>query len=362
VSLSRFFAVYITPPSVFVAVLIGGGYGTGREIVEFFSKHGFVTGSFGLITSFFLFFLVLGATFDVARRLQAYEYSSFFKQLIGSVWWLYEVLYVLLAMLVLGVLSAAAGETMLQEFGLPLNWGYLLMLVLLTALLLAGRTFLQRVLTFWSAMMFIAFGVYLFFIFDQLGGATRMSVDSAPALAGIASGALYVMYNVAIAPVLLFSMRAFETRVESWTAAGITAFALVLPAFIFHWGFTAVDPLLMDQAVPMYWMIEQFAPSIFKIVFVVLLLGTLVQTGSGLIHGFIERVEQALADRQQGSLNRPARIGITIGALTISWLLAQFGLINLIGAGYSAMGVGFALVYIIPLLVRYFILRNLVRD
>ena len=44
-SLSRFFAVYITPPSVFVAVLIGGGYGTGREIVEFFSKHGFVTGS-----------------------------------------------------------------------------------------------------------------------------------------------------------------------------------------------------------------------------------------------------------------------------------------------------------------------------
>jgi len=112
----------------------------------------------------------------------------------------------------------------------------------------------------------------------------------------------------------------------------------------------------------MYWMIEQFAPSIFKMVFVVLLLGTLVQTGSGLIHGFIERVEQALADRQQGSLNRPARIGITIGALTISWLLAQFGLINLIGAGYSAMGVGFALVYIIPLLVRYFILRNLVRD
>ena len=109
-SLSRFFAVYITPPSVFVAVLIGGGYGTGREIVEFFSKHGFVTGSGGLITSFFLFFLVLGATFDVARRLQAYEYSSFFKQLIGSVWWLYEVLYVLLAMLVLGVLSAAAGD------------------------------------------------------------------------------------------------------------------------------------------------------------------------------------------------------------------------------------------------------------
>ena len=111
-----------------------------------------------------------------------------------------------------------------------------------------------------------------------------------------------------------------------------------------------------------FWLIGFATAIVIVLVVVVLLLGTLVQTGSGLIHGFIERVEQALADRQQGSLNRPARIGITIGALTISWLLAQFGLINLIGAGYSAMGVGFALVYIIPLLVRYFILRNLVRD
>jgi len=42
--LSRFFNVYIVPAAVFISVVMGGGYGTGREVVEFFNRCGLLSG------------------------------------------------------------------------------------------------------------------------------------------------------------------------------------------------------------------------------------------------------------------------------------------------------------------------------
>jgi len=43
--LSRFFDVYILPAAVFISVVMGGGYGTGREVVEFFTRCGLLGGA-----------------------------------------------------------------------------------------------------------------------------------------------------------------------------------------------------------------------------------------------------------------------------------------------------------------------------
>ena len=37
---SRFFRVYLLPGFVFQSIIIGGGYGTGRELVEWFMSQG----------------------------------------------------------------------------------------------------------------------------------------------------------------------------------------------------------------------------------------------------------------------------------------------------------------------------------
>ena len=49
---TRFFRIYIIPGAVFQSVMIGGGYGTGREIVEYFTSYGFLGGLFGLCIAF----------------------------------------------------------------------------------------------------------------------------------------------------------------------------------------------------------------------------------------------------------------------------------------------------------------------
>ena len=45
---SRFFRVYIVPGAVFQSIMVGGGYGTGREIVEYFTSYGATGGLFAI--------------------------------------------------------------------------------------------------------------------------------------------------------------------------------------------------------------------------------------------------------------------------------------------------------------------------
>ena len=57
------FKKYFLPGFVFQSVVIGGGYGTGRELVEYFLKYGPVEGLLGLV------FVTRNHVVNIARRL-----------------------------------------------------------------------------------------------------------------------------------------------------------------------------------------------------------------------------------------------------------------------------------------------------
>ena len=46
-SMNRLFHIYVVPAAVFVSVVMGGGYGTGREVIEFFTRYGLLGGLLG---------------------------------------------------------------------------------------------------------------------------------------------------------------------------------------------------------------------------------------------------------------------------------------------------------------------------
>mgnify|MGYP001048747006 CR=1 FL=1 len=356
--MNRFAAVYLIPPSVFAAVLIGGGYGTGREVVEFFSRFGPTGGLAGLAFATALFAIIFGLTFDFARRKDTFEYVGFFRALIGKFWWAFEGLYLLLALLVLGVLSAAAENMLSAEFGFGTNTGLLITLTFIATLVFFGRTVLEAVLSFWTLSMYAVFVTYFFFVFGQTELSTTRLSSTSIGVDAITGGALYVMYNVAIAPVLLFAAHPIQTQREAFIVGLLTALVLMIPATLFHVSFSFSSTDVLNQPVPVYAMIDLYAPSWFRSLFVVALLGTLIQTGAGLIHGFIERLERVLQPDQDDAMPRKHRVSIAMGALAISWMLAQFGIIALIGQGYTAMGIAFAVIYVAPLCIRYTFLRQ----
>ena len=348
--MNRIFHVYIVPAAVFISVVMGGGYGTGREVVEFFTRYGLLGGLFGTIAAACVFSIVLACTYEFARVFQLYDYRSFFKKLIGRFWVCFEVLYLLLFLLVLGVVSSAAGNILEQEFATPGYVGMVGVLVLVVILVYFGREAVEKVLTLWSIGMYLVFGYYFIEILNNgdveiLPTLTQGNIESG----WLRGGILYAMYNLAIAPVLLFSTRAIQTRREALLAGVIAGVAVMVPALLFHISYAVGHPEVLEQPVPNYWMMSEYASPLLLIVFLVALLGTLVETGAGLVQGLIERIEMVVKVDSNDALSQPARAVIAIATLLFGGLIGSLGIVALVAQGYSALSVGFALVYIIPI-------------
>lgn len=81
----------LLPGLSFKAVVIGGGYATGREIAEFFLPAGAWGGIAAIALATAIWSAVCVATFLVARAARARDYRAFFKVLLGRGWILFEI-------------------------------------------------------------------------------------------------------------------------------------------------------------------------------------------------------------------------------------------------------------------------------
>ncbi len=99
----------VLPALAFTAVVFGGGYATGRELVEFFLPSGPQGGLMGMALAMAIWSVVCAVTFLFARMTVSLDYRSFFKALLGPFGWLFEAAYYAFAVLVLAVFGSAAG-------------------------------------------------------------------------------------------------------------------------------------------------------------------------------------------------------------------------------------------------------------
>jgi len=83
--LLKFVRSYLVPGEVFQSIVVGGGYGTGREIVQYFTNYGLYGGLLGIFVAFAMFALVLRFTFEIARQFKAFDYRSFLKSFLGKI-------------------------------------------------------------------------------------------------------------------------------------------------------------------------------------------------------------------------------------------------------------------------------------
>jgi len=84
-------------------------------------------------------------------------------------------------------------------------------------------------------------------------------------------------------------------------------------------------------------------------VFEVVLFGTLIETGTGLIHGMNERISHVY--QEKGKAMPPmARPALALGFLVAGTLLAGVGLVDLIARGYGTLTWVFLLVFVLPVL------------
>lgn len=347
------FRKYLLPGFVFQSVVIAGGYGTGRELAEFFLAYGPLGGLLAMLAvSTVIWSAVCAVSFELARMWKAYDYRTFFKGLLGRGWFLYEACYVVQLMLVLAVIAAAAGSIGRETFHLPYALGVVGIMVAVGFLTFEGSRVIENFLAGWS---FVLYAVYLAFFawsFARFGDDILAGFRSTPVPAGwVVGGIRYAAYNLAIIPAILFCVRHVETRKEALTAGLLAGPIAIFPGFLFLVVMAGHYPEVADETVPANFLLEALGSRSFQVLFQVVLFGTLIETGTGMIHAVNERIARAYHGRREEMPPwwRPA---LGTGLLVGGTLIASFGLVALIARGYGTLTWAFLVVYVIPVLTR----------
>lgn len=346
----RLLKIYLLPGAILQSVNIGGGYGTGRELVEFFTRFGMGNGFAGMLLATAAMSIVFAATLAVAQRYAAYDYRTFFKLLLGKGWFLFEILGVLLFVVVLAVIGAAAGRIIEEELGLPALFGGLFMLSAVVALNYFGRDWVTRVLAFWSLLLYAVFIAYFLAVLqlDPLGEAIAVFTFDWSA-DWVVGGFQYAFYNVAGIPIILYAARAIETRRQAVSAGLIGGLVAMFPAMLFHLSFAGAYPGILEQELPVYAMFAELSLPLLQGAYLIVLFGTFIETGAGNIQGFIERLDTWWRERRGSALGRGQHAAIATTALLLAGGLSSVGIVDLIASGYGTLAWGYLFVYLLPL-------------
>lgn len=348
---SSFFKKYLLPGFVFQSVVIAGGYGTGRELVEYFLNYGPLGGLLGmLLVTTVMWSLCLAITFEFSRKFKTYDYRTFFKNLLGRYWFLFEILYFILLFIVLAVIGSAAGVLLRDNFGLPYIVGVLIMLVAVGFLTFKGSSLIENFLSSWSILLYLVYGIFLIVALLKFGPAIQTNFAGGIIESKwIVGGFKYALYNLGVIPAVLFCLKHIETRKEAITAGLLGGIIGILPGLLFYIAVVGFYPSILPEEVPAIFMLQKTGIPILIIVFQVILFGTLIETGTGFIHAVNERIQSALSIRGKtlASWQRPV---ISVILLLIALGISTFGLISLIAKGYGTVSWGFLLIYIVPLM------------
>lgn len=337
------------PACVFQSVVIGGGYGTGREIVQYFTQYGLWGGIGALVVAFVMFAMLLAFIFEAARLFQSFDYRTLFKPILGPLFPLFEAINVLMLILVMAVLSAAASQILADSFGIPRLLGIGMMLAPIAALTFFGADFVTKVLMWSSACLYLFFIAFLVITLSQTDGVAQTLAGYPAIESGWAvSGLLYAFYNCAAAPFVLYSVKAIPSRRMAVGAGIIAAVFAVLPALFFHIAMMTRYDLVIGAELPVYAVVRQFGLPLFLILFAVMLFVKFVETGAGLLQGLNDRLDAHYREATGRSLTRTVRAAIAVGAVLLSLLMSQLGVKDLIARGYGAIAWAYLFVFVIP--------------
>lgn len=348
---SPFFRKYILPGIIFQSVVIAGGYGTGREIVEYFLNYGPNGGLAGMLfISTVMWSIVCAATFEFARVFRAYDYRTFFKRLLGRFWFIFEICYLILLLIILAVVASAAGSILEETLGISYYFGVLGIMVCTGILVFKGGKTIEVILSYWSFFLYVVFILFVIFSFNRFGDLIMSGLSSGEFKAGwIEGGFKYAFYNLGVIPVVLFAARYIETRKEAISAGLLAGVIGIIPGLLLYLSMIGQYPAILAQVVPTNYILGILGLPIFHIVYQIMLFGTLIETSTGTIHAVNERI-LSVYEQKHRLMPGWIRPVLAVTMLTIGAVVAQFGLISLIAQGYGTITWGFFLTFVIPVL------------
>jgi uncharacterized membrane protein YkvI len=342
----------ILPGFAFKAVVIGGGYATGRELVAFFMPSGPKGGLLGMAVAAAVWSGVCCLTFLFALQTGSRDYRSFFRRLLGPLWPLFELTYLASMVVILAVFAAAADAIVSGLTGAPPVVGSLLLMAAITTVVTFGNDSVERLFAYVSVFLYATYAVFFVLALTHFGRQSLAAFAApVPTHGWFVGGVTYAGYNLIGAVVVLPVLRHMRRRRDAVIAGLLAGPLAMLPAVLFFIAMVAFYPGIQRQTLPSDYILSRLGMPAFRVLFQLMILAALLESGSGLVHGINERISAIYVRRRGAGLPRLTRLCVTLAALTFSvFVAARVGLVQLIADGYRWLSYAILAIYVVPLL------------
>ena len=351
---------YVLPGIILQSVLIGGGYATGREIVEYGAKYG-AMGWLSGFASFIGFSLMAILSFEMVRLFKLYDFKSLLKSLIGPFYRLFDVVYIMLMLIIIAVMSSATGAILEQMTGLNYWVGVSVITVVVGILNFYGEKIIACFESVGTVLLYIGYISFSALVISQGSGHISQVMNTGDisftpdvtVLSALWTGILYVGYNLVVFPASFFTIKEQTNTRQSVIGGLIAGLLMTIPWFMTYFAIMAFYPDTSVLAAPVPWLVMMTAdkaPSWLFLFFGLVMGWTLIETATGMIHAMLGRIDKGLADSGRPAMARSRRAVLTIAILAASAVLAKFGIIDLIAKGYNALSYAIIVLLLVPLL------------
>jgi uncharacterized membrane protein YkvI len=334
---SSWFQRYLLPGFAFKAVVIGGGYATGRELAEFFLPAGPRGGLMGMALAAAIWSVMCIATFTF---------------LLGPGWIAFEIVYLLLLVLILAVFGAAAGAIGAALFGWPSLLGTFCLGIGIAAFVTFGNASVERLFKWVTIFLYAVYALFVVLALTKFGDPiiANLALD-VPTTGWMGAGITYASYNIVAAVVILPVLRHLRSQKDAVIAGALCGPLAMIPAVLFFICMIAYYPQVGQEALPSEYLLQRLDLPAFHIAFQLMIFAALLESGTGGIHAVNERLAHAWTQRSGKAFTRRARLAFSVGLLVLAMLLAdRFGLVTLIARGYRLLAYALIAVYVVPLL------------
>ncbi|WP_156204389.1 hypothetical protein [Candidatus Syntrophocurvum alkaliphilum] len=321
----------------YLGAVIGAGFASGQEIMQFFVAYG-VFGLNGVIIAGSLFAVAGAVLLYTAHRLKVDSYQNILEYILGKrMGLLVDFLLAIFLFLGISMMLSASGAVFYEHLYLSKNLGIIIAYALIVFLLFTGKKGLiqsYNILVPLKVILLLFISGYVgFFVDNPVHGSYTAFLVPQEAKFWIIASILYVAYNFSLAMVVLTEYQSVSTAKNSIIGVfigGLILGLLVLLNFIALYKFM---PMVMHYEVPMLYVAGNISITAKNLYTVVLLLGILT-TAIANAYGFSQRFSSFTGIKYEFCLVLCMTLALPISMQSFSFLVGKiyplFGIIGVL--------------------------------
>ena len=328
----------ISYAGVYVGAVIGAGYASGQEVLQFFAGYGLVGIIGALITA--ILFVWYGSVFmELGNRLQTCSHRVVLNYLCGNkLGFIGDYVLLFFMFGCVSIMFSGGGAAINEYWGLSVMTGKLIIAGMTLATVIFGFSSSVRALGIVSPIIiFSVIAISLITLsshLDQLPSVDERLTQLTPTLATPfwwTSAIVYVSYNVSLATSTLTAMGGKEVNLKTLRVAGILGgFFLGLCLLFITVALLSDLTNVIEYQIPFLQIANNISPTVgilFSIVLVIAVFTTAVTNLYGCVIRFYD------------SHNNPIQFRtLTISLVVLSLLASLFPFSTLINVLYPALG------------------------